>query len=94
MLNSIVTFKLQRDPKHGVNMGSVVYNKLRHNIAPDRKGRMADHLYRALRTAFHRTARNSLEKLPRQNRTDAALRHHPRRAGAECGEPCRAFTGA
>jgi choline dehydrogenase-like flavoprotein len=62
VLNSIVTFKLQRDPKHGVNMGSVVYNKLRHNIAPDRKGRMADHLYRALRTAFHRTARNSLER--------------------------------
>ena len=62
VLNSIVTFKLQRDPKHGVNIGSAVYNKLRHNIAPDRKGRMADHLYRGLRTLFHRTARNSLEK--------------------------------
>ena len=62
VLNNIVTFKLQRDPKHGVNMSSAVYNKLRHNISPDRKGRMADHLYRSLRTIFHRTARNSLEK--------------------------------
>ncbi|WP_395622224.1 FAD-dependent oxidoreductase [Sphingomonas daechungensis] len=63
VLNSIVTFKLQRDPKHGVNMSSAVYNKLRHNISPDRKGRMADHLYRAVRTAFHRSVRNWFEKI-------------------------------
>ena len=62
VLNSIVTFKLQRDPKHGVNMSSAVYNKLRHNISPDRKGRMADHVYRAVRTAFHRSVRNWFEK--------------------------------
>jgi choline dehydrogenase-like flavoprotein len=63
VLNSIVTFKLQRDPKHGVNMSSAVYNRLRHSISPDRKGRMADHLYRAVRTAFHRSVRNWFEKL-------------------------------
>lgn len=61
-LNSIMTFKLQRDPSHGVALGNRVYHRLKHSIAPDRKGRALDHAYRALRAWFHRDMRNMVEK--------------------------------
>lgn len=62
-LNSIVTFKLQRDPKHGVALGNKLYHNLKHSLAPNRRGRALDHLYRGLRARFHRTVREPLERL-------------------------------
>lgn len=61
-LNSIVTFKLQRDPKHGVALGNKVYHRLKHSISPTRRGRALDHAYRALRAWFHRDLRGFVEK--------------------------------
>jgi len=60
-LNSIVTFKLQRDPGKGVALGNKLYHGLKHSIDPNRTGRALDHLYRGLRAWFHRTARERLE---------------------------------
>jgi len=61
-LNSILTFKLQRDPKHGVALGNQVYHKLKHSIAPTRRGRALDHAYRAIRAWFHQSLRGTVEK--------------------------------
>ena len=60
-LNSIVTFKLQRDPKHGVALGNKLYHNLKHSLHPNRRGRALDHLYRGVRGWFHRTVREPLE---------------------------------
>ena len=60
-LNSIVTFKLQRDPRHGVALGNKLYHNLKHSLQPNRRGRALDHLYRGLRGWFHRTVREPLE---------------------------------
>jgi choline dehydrogenase-like flavoprotein len=62
-LNSIVTFKLQRDPKKGVALGNKLYHNLKHRLDPNRRGRALDHLYRGLRARFHRTVREPLERL-------------------------------
>lgn len=61
-LNSILTFKLQRDPKHGVALGNKIYHKLKHSISPDKRGRALDHAYRAIRAWFHRELRSVVEK--------------------------------
>ena len=60
-LNSIVTFKLQRDPKHGVALGNKLYHNLKHSLHPNRRGRALDHLYRGVRGWFHRTVREPIE---------------------------------
>ena len=60
-LNSIVTFKLQRDPEKGVALGNKLYHNLKHSLDPNRRGRALDHLYRGLRGWFHRTVREPLE---------------------------------
>lgn len=62
-LNSIVTFKLQRDPSRGVAIGNKLYHKLKHSIAPDRKGRVLDHAYRGVRAWIHREVRETAERL-------------------------------
>jgi len=61
-LNSIATFKLQRPPALGVPIGNRIYQNLKHNIDPDRRGRALDHLYRGLRAWFHREIRGTFEK--------------------------------
>jgi len=61
-LNSIVTFKLQRDPKRGVALGNKLYQNIVHSIAPSRTGRALDHAYRAIRSWIHREVRNSIER--------------------------------
>jgi len=60
-LNSIVTFKLQRDPSRGVALGNKLYHNLKHSIAPSRSGRRLDHAYRAIRAWIHREVRNTIE---------------------------------
>jgi len=62
-LNSIVTFKLQRDPSRGVALGNRLYHNLKHSIAPSRGGRALDHAYRAIRAWIHRSVRNNVERL-------------------------------
>lgn len=62
-LNSIVTFKLQRDPARGVALGNRLYHNLKHSIAPSRGGRALDHAYRAIRAWLHRSVRNNVERL-------------------------------
>lgn len=60
-LNSIVTFKLQRDPKKGVALGNKLYHNLKHSLNPDSRGRALDHLYRNVRAWFHRAIREPIE---------------------------------
>jgi choline dehydrogenase-like flavoprotein len=61
-LNSIVTFKLQRDPSRGVALGNKLYHNLVHSISPSRRGRALDHIYRAVRSWIHRELRNGVER--------------------------------
>lgn len=73
-LNSVMTFKLQRDPKHGVAMGNKLYHRLKHSISPNRRGRALDHAYRAIRAWIHREIRNSIERMrARSGRTGLYL---------------------
>jgi choline dehydrogenase-like flavoprotein len=61
-LNSIVTFKLQRDPSKGVAVGNKIYQSALHSLSPNRRGRMLDHLYRGVRAWIHREVRSSVER--------------------------------
>jgi choline dehydrogenase-like flavoprotein len=61
-LNSIVTFKLQRDPARGVALGNKLYHSMVHSIAPTRRGRKLDQLYRGARAWIHREVRNTVER--------------------------------
>ncbi|MDE8653745.1 FAD-dependent oxidoreductase [Novosphingobium album (ex Liu et al. 2023)] len=60
-LNSIVTFKLQRDPNKGVALGNKLYGTIKHSLNPNRTGRTLDHLYRGMRAWFHRVVREPIE---------------------------------
>jgi choline dehydrogenase-like flavoprotein len=61
-LNSIVTFKLQRDPSKGVAIGNKIYQNVLHSVSPNRRGRLLDHLYRGVRAWIHREVRSSVER--------------------------------
>lgn len=61
-LNSIVTFKLQRDPSRGVALGNKIYHRMVHSVAPTRRGRKLDQLYRGVRAWIHREVRNTVER--------------------------------
>ena len=62
-LNSVVTFKLQRDPERGVPLLGKIYPILKHSINPSRTGLALDHSYRAVRAWIHREVRESVERL-------------------------------
>ncbi len=62
-LNTVVTFKLQRDPKKGVALGNKLYHELKHSISPNRGGRLLDRGYRAVRAWIHREVRGSVERV-------------------------------
>lgn len=57
ILNSAVTFKLQRDPRHGVSASKKLYQRLKSEMAPDRRGRRLYYKYRGLRNWFDRGLR-------------------------------------
>jgi choline dehydrogenase-like flavoprotein len=61
-LNSIVTFKLQRDPSKGVAIGNKIYQNVLHSVSPNRRGRLLDHFYRGVRAWIHREVRGSVER--------------------------------
>ena len=60
-LNSIVTFKLQRPPAKGVAWGNRLYTSIKHSLDPNRTGRRLDHIYRGVRSWFHREVRERVE---------------------------------
>ena len=57
ILNSAMTFKLQKDPHRGVPAGQKLYRLLKHELAPDRRGRRLYYGYRGLRSWFDRSLR-------------------------------------
>ena len=57
ILNSAVTFKLQRDPRHGISAGKKFYQRMKRELAPDRRGRRLYYKYRGLRSWFDRGLR-------------------------------------
>ncbi|MFV1992181.1 MAG: GMC oxidoreductase, partial [Acidimicrobiales bacterium] len=62
-LNSVVTFKLQRDPSRGVSLVQKVYPVLKHAMSPNRTGLALNHAYRAIRAWIHREVRESIEHM-------------------------------
>jgi choline dehydrogenase-like flavoprotein len=61
-LNSIVTFKLQRDPSRGATFGNKIYHRMVHSVAPTIRGRKLDQLYRGVRAWVHHNVRNTVEQ--------------------------------
>ena len=61
-LNSVLTFKLQRDPKKGVPLNKRLYLHLKHELNPTSRGRTAHHAFRALKKWIHKTVRAPLER--------------------------------
>ena len=57
ILNSAFTFKLQRDPSHGVPLHKRIYTDLREELMPTRGKRKLWHAYRRLRRFIQRTTR-------------------------------------
>ena len=57
ILNAALTFKLQRDPGQGVAGMNKLYQHMKHELAPDRKGRRLYYGYRDLRNWFDRSLR-------------------------------------
>lgn len=61
LLNTAVTFKLQRDPRSGVPAPKQVYQSLKHELNPTRTNRRLWHLYRSTRLAYRRWLRPRVE---------------------------------
>ena len=61
ILNSALTFKLQRDPGLGVSTGKKIYDHLKHELAPDRRGRRLHYTYRGIRRWFDHNLRPTVE---------------------------------
>jgi len=62
-LNSVVTFKLQRDPQRGVPLVGKIYPIVKHAMHPNRTGLALNHAYRAIRGWVHRQVRDPIESL-------------------------------
>lgn len=62
VLNTALTFKLQRDPRHGVPLRKRLYGHFKHELAPSRGGRRLWHAYRGLRKAIQRHLRQPFER--------------------------------
>ncbi|MBV1905397.1 MAG: GMC family oxidoreductase [Pseudomonadales bacterium] len=56
LLNSAMTFKLQRDPDRGVPINKRAYLMLKHSLNPTKSGRMLWHSYRNVRGYLQRHA--------------------------------------
>ena len=62
LLNSALTFKLQRDPARGLAAQKKLMNQLKHQLAPTQRARSMWHGYRALRKFVQRTVRKPLAR--------------------------------
>ena len=63
VLNTALTFKLQRDPRHGVSLRKRLYSHFKHELAPSRGGRRLWQVYRGLRKAVQRRLRQPVERV-------------------------------
>ena len=61
ILNSALTFKLQRDPRQGAPNTIKLYQHLTRELDPDRRGRRLYYLYRGLKRRFERNLRAAAE---------------------------------
>lgn len=62
VLNSAVTFKLQRDARHGAPLNKKLYLKLKHDLQPTRSSRRLWYAYRHTRNWLQRNVRRQLER--------------------------------
>lgn len=71
ILNTALTFKLQRDPSQGLLLNDRVYRHLKHQLPPDRTRRRLWHAYRDVRGWVQRNLKPKIERL----RSGAGTRH-------------------
>ncbi len=70
ILNTGLTFKLQRPPEQGLLLNDRVYRQLKHALPPDRSRRRLWHAYRDVRGTLQRSVKPVLERW----RTAAGMR--------------------
>ncbi len=70
ILNTALTFKLQRPPERGLLLNDRLYRALKHQLPPDRTRRRLWHLYRDARGAIQRSVKPMVERW----RANTALR--------------------
>ncbi len=63
ILNTAITFKLQRNPDRGVPLDKALYLRMKHQIDPTRAGRRIWHGYRDVRTWLQRHIRPTAVRL-------------------------------
>ncbi len=63
LLNSAVTFKLQRDPERGVPRAKALYQSLKHDLSPTNTNRRLWHWYRDTRLLYREWLRPQVERL-------------------------------
>jgi len=63
ILNTAATFKLQRNPDHGLLLNDRLYRRLKHQLPPDRSARRLWHAYRQVRGAMQRNVKPLVERL-------------------------------
>ena len=61
ILNTALTFKLQRPPERGAPLNRRLYLSLKHQLNPTKTGRALWHSYRAGKAALQRTLRDRFE---------------------------------
>lgn len=68
ILNTAMTFKVQRDPRRGVPVVQQIYQDLKHQLQPNRRNRHLWYFYRSLAAWYHRrlavTLTRGLVRLP------------------------------
>ena len=62
MLNSGLTFKLQRNPDQGLLLNDRLYRDLKHKLPPDEARRRMYHTYRAVRSWTQKTIKPTLSR--------------------------------
>jgi choline dehydrogenase-like flavoprotein len=67
-----VTFKLQRDPRHGVPRARALYQRLKHDLSPTSVNRRLWHWYRDTRLLYREWARPYVKRV-RAGRGDRVL---------------------
>lgn len=63
ILNTALTFKLQRDPTMGLLLNDRIYRRLKHQLPPDRTRRRLWHTYRDVRGWLQRSVKPPIERL-------------------------------
>lgn len=69
ILNTALTFKLQRDPKHGLLLNDRLYRSLKHQLPPERHARKIWQAYRSARGWIQTNIRPALERLRSRHNT-------------------------